>query len=855
MTEAPRHGGDNLLAVRVLNPTNESIDGVVLNQTPHRCKKIPISLVSGLCSYGAGQNYGGIISQVEMVTVPAVRMKDVFVRPDRQSGDVRVSVTLRNDSNEPAKGDLVANIGPALSGEALNEKRVTIDAPRGDSVHEMKLHVDSPHPWGLDDPFLYVVNVRSEVSSSREKLCHERSVRCGFRDFRVVDGYFHLNGKRIFLRSSHTGNHYPATWPLASDSDFVRRDLIMAKASGFNMIRWLVGIPLPEQVDFCDEIGLMMYIEHQGSWFLEDSPDMARRYDSATREMILRDRNHPSVTIWGLLNETHDGPVFRHAVEALKLVRSLDDTRLVALSSGRYDYNQSIGSVSNPGSDTWEHVWGGEAPGAPPTDAGWLCGVWGLVIDAGDAHIYPPVPQSSKDTTLIRNLGKDIKPVFLSEYGIGSLMNVVGDWRCFQQSHLTDGGWDTPQLGSMAEKLQRDWKRLGMEDVYPFPEDMLLESQRLHCRQRLLGFNAIRSNPKICGYNLTGLLDHGLTGEGLWTFYRRWKPGVADALCDGWAPLRWCLFVDPMHAYSGRTTVIEAVLANEDVLEPGDYRVRLTIFGPEGNVWKKALTLHVPEDGGGFAIPVFKGKVRLSGPAGRYSFAAEMDGAAPTGGRLHFHLSDTAGLPALTGEVTTWGIDRKTCRWLEQRGLACRSFKESVPERGGVILVGDLSRAKARSVDWKRLMERVEDGAVAVFLCPASFNKGEPCPARFGKGEDGTHWLPLAKKGKCYRFHDWLYHREWVAKRHPIFEGLQAPGVMDWDYYDQVLGHYVFEGQAMPDDLAAVSFATGNMDYPGGYGWGTLLGAYNSGDEPHYPEYVRDSGESGRESGRRQAAC
>ena len=113
------------------------------------------------------------------------------------------------------------------------------------------------------------------------------------------------------------------------DPDLMRRDLIMAKASGFNMIRWIAGMARPEQLDFCDEIGLMVYEEHLGSWQLEDSPDMARRYDLSTREMILRDRNHPSVTIWGMLNETRDGPVFRHAVQTLKLVRSLDDTRLV----------------------------------------------------------------------------------------------------------------------------------------------------------------------------------------------------------------------------------------------------------------------------------------------------------------------------------------------------------------------------------------------------------------------------------------------------------------------------------------------------------------------------------------------
>jgi len=70
---------------------------------------------------------------------------------------------------------------------------------------------------------------------------------------------------------------------------------------------------------------------------------------------------------------------------------------------------------------------------------------------------------------------------------------------------------------------------------------------RLHSLQRLLGLNLLRANPRIAGYNVTVRLDHGYTGEGIWTFWREWKPGVVDAFQDGFAPLRWCLFVAPLH--------------------------------------------------------------------------------------------------------------------------------------------------------------------------------------------------------------------------------------------------------------------------------------------------------------------
>ena len=82
--------------------------------------------------------------------------------------------------------------------------------------------------------------------------------------------------------------------------------------------------------------------------------------------MVRRDRNHPSVVIWGLLNETYDGPVFRHAVGYLRRLRALDDTRLVLLSSGRWDGDLAVGSVSNPGEATWRHEWGSEQADAVP---------------------------------------------------------------------------------------------------------------------------------------------------------------------------------------------------------------------------------------------------------------------------------------------------------------------------------------------------------------------------------------------------------------------------------------------------------------------------------------------------------
>ena len=537
-TEAIKSNATNLVAVRVLNPANNPIDGIVLKQTPHRNKFVPFFS-------GASYDSGGIIGSVSLMLVPPVRVEDVFVRPDWKTGKIRLQATLRNTSGKTMGGRLQVTVAPGSNGNAINSVYRDVEVEMGSSPVIAELQVHDFRLWDVQDPYLYRVTVRLQMKDAA--VSHQVSVRCGFRDFRVVNGYFRLNGKRIFLRSTHTGNHCPIGQILPPDSapDLLRKDMLYAKASGFNTVRF-IGVAYPYQLDLCDEIGLMVLEESYADWLLEDSSKMKERWDHSTREMILRDRNHPCLTIWQLLNETGDGQVFRHAAESLGLVRSLDDSRLVLLSSGRFDGNLSIGTVSNPDSSEWERLWGNESSGG-----GRIATKYPSGVGAGDFHFYPIVPQTRESDQFVRTIGQDSKAVFLSEYGIGSLMNAIHEARMYEQAKARPDLEDFELMRSMANSLIADWKRLGMEGVYPFPEDMLCDSQRRMARHRTLGFNLVRSNPNLCGFNVTGMLDHAMTGEGIWRFWRDWKPGAMDAMQDGWWPLRWCLFVDTAHNYPG----------------------------------------------------------------------------------------------------------------------------------------------------------------------------------------------------------------------------------------------------------------------------------------------------------------
>src|SRR5207253_1972965 len=133
---------------------------------------------------------------------------------------------------------------------------------------------------------------------------------------------------------------------------------------------------------------LMVYQETLAAWQWKPSPEMPGRFDAAVAEMIRRDRNHPSVTIWGLLNEMQDPEIFQHAVGMLPLVRSLDPTRLVLLNSGRFEAanlmdegeRSEIGACALPHQSSW-------SPGF------------------ADYHRYVPRPLESEPIHRFRTLG------------------------------------------------------------------------------------------------------------------------------------------------------------------------------------------------------------------------------------------------------------------------------------------------------------------------------------------------------------------------------------------------------------------------------------------------------------------
>lgn len=811
-SESLNPAGMNRLCIRVSKPYTEAVDGYTFREIPHR-NQLPSGLIPGTC-----YNTYGIGGAVTLLLLPKVRIIDLYVNGNVKTGSIDIACSIISEYSHAVTCGISLLAAEARTDIVCSDEILNVLLQPGETVIHRSLPVSEMRLWDLDDPWLYVV----EAEIQTELSGHRASKRCGFRTFMVgQDGYFYLNGRRILLRCAHTGNCMPgSTWLLSEDPSLLRKDFSMAKAAGLNMVRFISGAALPEQLDLCDELGLMVYEEPVSSWLQGDGPRSKELYLYDLLTMIKRDRSHACITIWGLLNETVPDPPFGDccfiARDAIPDVRKLDETRLLLYNSGRFDRDPSVGSVCNPYSHHWECLWDGEDEQLngqvvhTPGDPGPTC------RKLGDKHFYPRQPHSRKDIEFFRSIGSDTKkPFFLSEYGVGSLFDVIWLSRIFEQKEFDPRYPDVKMVYHMANLFLNDIKRYGFDREFAFPMDIMRESHRLHNRHREIGFDIFRSNPWCCGISLTGLLDHSICGEGLWTLMREWKKGIADTLQDGFAPLRWCLFVSETHLYSGVPFTIEGVLANEDVLREKEYPIGLKIVSKDSDiVWEDAFTLTVgPEDMAGLAVPVFKKELQLDLAEGEYTICAEiLEGAAATNGRLNFFVSEDNRSSAQFPKVVDISMGEEAKKLLERKGVEIIGTQEvSEPT---LVLVGNIPEAEKQDA-WEIIRQLLKKGC-SVFVASRF---------AFSKGEEMNAWLPLENKPKSMPVHrgptDWLYHKEYLAKRnHPYFKNLPT-GMMNWDYYRHLIcGAYFAHENGLPtQDIASICFGIGEYcddGYQGG---------------------------------------
>jgi beta-galactosidase len=201
--------------------------------------------------------------------------------------------------------------------------------------------VDSPLLWSPDEPNLYeLALVAYEDGMPRDDI----RIPFGFRWFRFdIDKGFFLNGRRLKLNGVNRHQCYPGLGNAVPKSLQVK-DAELIKDMGGNFVRLSHYPQHPAFLDACDRLGVIVY-EEIASWQYIGGRTFGENAVAMMGSMIRRDRNHPSVMLWGLLNEGRSASLFRALNDT---AHREDPTRLTVYAENKPDRGKQLGTTSIP---------------------------------------------------------------------------------------------------------------------------------------------------------------------------------------------------------------------------------------------------------------------------------------------------------------------------------------------------------------------------------------------------------------------------------------------------------------------------------------------------------------------------
>lgn len=218
----------------------------------------------------------------------------------------------------------------------------------GTSVqHDYSTNILNPKLWSVDEPNLYKVVSRVV---SKGKLVDQYETTFGIRSFHFdrEKGFF-LNNKPLKIKGVCL-HHDLGALGAAFNYRAAERQLQILKDMGCNAIRTAHNPPAPEFLDLCDKMGFLVMNEAFDMWQkkktrFDYSKDFKEWHKQDLQDMILRDRNHPSVFMWSIGNEIReqfDSSGIALTKELVNLVKKLDNTRPVTCALTETDTTKNF---------------------------------------------------------------------------------------------------------------------------------------------------------------------------------------------------------------------------------------------------------------------------------------------------------------------------------------------------------------------------------------------------------------------------------------------------------------------------------------------------------------------------------
>lgn len=243
--------------------------------------------------------YGGITRPVSIEEISDIFIKQIHFTPALNNGkwSAKIEVLVKNIGN--SESDILLN--GSLAGVEIEGKACHIAPGQAECLVWINEFEDIV-PWSNDNPMLYLLEMNLLQDN---KPVDDLIERVGFRTVEIIEQKIHLNGERIFLKGFNRHEDY-GVFGCAIPLQLMTQDLDLMQDMGANSVR-TCHYPNDERfLDLCDERGILVWEEnHARGLQLADmqNPNFEKQCEDCIREMIDFHFNHPSIVIWGILNE------------------------------------------------------------------------------------------------------------------------------------------------------------------------------------------------------------------------------------------------------------------------------------------------------------------------------------------------------------------------------------------------------------------------------------------------------------------------------------------------------------------------------------------------------------------------
>lgn len=269
----------------------------------------------------------GIFRDVELLGVPKDGICDFKVTADLdekyENGLLSVEASLRTEENvqvtfelQDARGNIVLTESAAAAGGKVRMEAV----------------VEKAEHWSAEIPYLYKLLMTVEKD---DRVIEVIPQNVGFRNIRMNGDTFLVNGVAIIFKGMNRHDYNPRNGRVVAREE-IEKDIILMKQFNVNAIRTCHYPDSYYLYDLCDEYGMYLIdetdlechgFELTGDYkWITDDPSWETAYVSRMTRMIERDKNHPSIIMWSLGNESAFGCNFRRMTE---VAHEMDPTRLV----------------------------------------------------------------------------------------------------------------------------------------------------------------------------------------------------------------------------------------------------------------------------------------------------------------------------------------------------------------------------------------------------------------------------------------------------------------------------------------------------------------------------------------------